>query len=79
MSDRIICEPLDWADIRLFFLENPKARAQLELNIDQINDIISGDTSELRNALMRELSVWIDGYLSANRSMLDILGGADVI
>lgn len=56
----IMCQPLDWADLRLFLIKRPWVR---EYWGDTIYDAIkSRETEKLDPRLMRELSVWVDGY-----------------
>ncbi len=63
---RLFCEPLDWADIRQFLVKRklPIADA-MGLSPSVFHKICDGDIRWLPRRLMRECSLWIDGYEQA--------------
>jgi hypothetical protein len=65
-SKRILCRPMDWADIRSFLIKRkPWIANAIGITDDDMHKICERDTIGLPNTLMRECSVWIDGYLYA--------------
>ena len=64
MADRVMAKTLDWEEIRAFLVRRKFLRGN-ELEEETYDAICDRRTLELSGTLMRELSVFIDGYLRA--------------
>lgn len=62
-TERLLVEPLDWADVRQFVARRSWFIADaMGISEDVIRKIRDDDIADLSGSLLRELSVWIDGY-----------------
>ena len=64
MADRVMAKTLDWEEIRAFLVRRRFLRGS-EFDEETYDAICDTRTRELSGTLMRELSVFIAGYLRA--------------
>ena len=65
MSQRVLVRTLDWEEIRHFLVYRKHFIRGNELDEETFDAICDRKISNLSGTLMRELSVFIDGYLLA--------------
>ncbi len=66
MNGLVMAKSLDWEEIRMFLVRRKFIRGN-ELDCETFDAICDRRTKGLSGTLMRELSVFIDGYLLAKQ------------
>ena len=60
-----MCRTMEFAEIRAFLVKRKFLRESIGEEL--FDRICNRDTADLPFSVMRELSIWIDGYMTARR------------
>ncbi len=61
--ERLFLKSRDWAELRAFLVRRKWLRDAIEADV--YDAVCSGNTNDLSGKLLRELSVYVEGYLEA--------------